>query len=58
MRQNKDIKVTAKKQDNGTWTVYAGWKWMHRGLRHKDVAAAKQQVKRLIDGDPWFTYHY
>ncbi len=58
MRENKDIKVTAKKQFDGTWVIFAGWKTMWTGLRHKEVAAAKQKIQRLVDSDPWFTYHY
>lgn len=58
MRDNSTIKVTASKQCDGTWVVRAGWKTMAWGLRHKDVAEMKKKVQRLIDSDPWFTYHY
>jgi hypothetical protein len=51
------VRITARKQDNGTYTIYADHRWMYAGIAAKDVAHYKRKVRDEHAADAFRTYY-
>jgi hypothetical protein len=51
------VRITARKQADGTYTIYADHRWMYAGIAAKDVAHYKRKVRAEHAADAFRTYY-